>query len=111
MKNKNTTTKGCAAAAGNQRFRNKKANCETKNQITQATISNPPMTEQIVVPPSRVWNKIESILNQQDQAKASINAATVFSISTAIKAGKKKHPLYFTTFGISVLLCFVFIAL
>ena len=111
MKNKNLSNKSVPALNANKRFRNKTVKTEfSKNQINQVSISHPPMTEQLVVPPSRVWNKIESILDKQEQAKASANVATVFTLATAIKAGKKKHPMYFTTFGLAVLLCFFLIA-
>ena len=111
MKNKNLSNKAGLALTANKRFRNKVAKTElSENQINQASIPHPPMIEQLVVPPSRVWNKIESILDKQDQAKASANVATVLTLATAIKAGKKKHPMYFTTFGLTVLMCFFLIA-
>ncbi len=111
MKNKNTGSKGFAAITAPQPRTKRAKNELNANQISQASITNPPMTEQIVVPPSHIWNKIENILNQQDQAKALANTATVLTLANDLKAGKKKHPMYFTTFGITILLCIVFIAL
>jgi hypothetical protein len=35
--------------------------------------SNPTMTEQLIAPPARVWDKIEKILDEQDNRQESAN--------------------------------------
>jgi hypothetical protein len=69
------------------------------NQSSFAQPHNPPMTEHLVVPPARVWEKIEMILDQQDMNKKS---AVIRSLPAARKS-KKAFPIYFAAAGATIL--------
>lgn len=79
----------------------------SRNQFTQLPILNPPMTEQAVVPPPHVWNRIEKILDTQDRAKSVTNATNKCDVVHApINGVSKSRALFVTTFGLSVVCLF-----
>ena len=69
------------------------------NQTSFVQPHNPPMTEQFVVPPARVWEKIEMILDQQDREK---RPAIIYSLPAERKI-KKSFPIYFAAVGATIL--------
>lgn len=60
------------------------------------------MSEQLVIPPTRVWNKIEAILDEQDNIRKKANEliATSFGINTPVVRRKKVYLA--TVAGISL---------
>jgi hypothetical protein len=83
-----------------------------KNSIAKTTFSNyyltnPPMTEQSVAPPSYVWDKIEMELNKQDRERSK-RLLSLTSGSQEIKP-KNRFALYFAAAGATVVAGLVFI--
>jgi hypothetical protein len=80
-----------------------------KNEKTPASESdflhpitvNPPMTEQLVVPPSRVWEKIEKVLDEQDKKKRLQKIAYSEVPKDFLKA-KRRFPIYFAAAGATI---------
>jgi len=64
-------------------------------------IVNPPMTEQFVVPPSRVWEKIEKILDEQDKRRFD-NDLCINNSSKNFSKTKKSLNIYFAALGATV---------
>jgi hypothetical protein len=60
---------------------------------------NQPMTEQLIAPPARVWEKIEMILDQQDMNKQ----LTRLQLSSTGRKARKAFPIYFAAAGASIL--------
>jgi hypothetical protein len=61
-------------------------------------VTNSPMSEQIVIPPAHVWEKIERVLNEQDRTESSLNG--FFSLtSKQVATSKRRFPIYFATVG------------
>ena len=50
-----------------------------------------PMTEQEIAPPVHVWDRIASVLDQQDRQKGILNTNSLFNIS---KEKKPRKALY-----------------
>jgi hypothetical protein len=81
-----------------------------KNEKTPASESeflhpitiNPPMTEQLVAPPSRVWDRIEKILDEQDKKKRSQEIAYYQKPKDPSKA-KRRFPIYFAAAGATII--------
>jgi hypothetical protein len=69
------------------------------NFFPQAVTST--MTEQLIIPPARVWDKIEKILDEQDNRKSNANKliASSFGRDTFFK---RKKPYLATVAGLSV---------
>lgn len=60
------------------------------------------MTEQLVMPPARVWNKIEIFLDEQDQRRKLTNE--IISNSFAKVKKKQNRNVYLATAaGVSIL--------
>lgn len=57
-----------------------------KNKSISPKASKPIMTEQLVMPPARVWDKIEKILDEQDNRIKNANHLITSSFSP-----KQKH--------------------
>jgi hypothetical protein len=61
-------------------------------------VTNSPMSEQIVIPPAHVWDKIEQALNDQDRTKSS--PYNFFSLPfKQTTSSKRRFPFYFATIG------------
>jgi len=60
------------------------------------------MPEQLIIPPARVWEKIEAILNEQDNMRKKANKmiATSFGLNTPVV--KRKKVYLATVAGLSV---------
>ncbi|MDB5249466.1 MAG: hypothetical protein JWQ40_3860 [Segetibacter sp.] len=61
---------------------------ENKNISPKAV--KPIMTEQIVVPPARVWNRIEKILDEQDKRAQYANTLIAASFRRVTRESKRK---------------------
>jgi hypothetical protein len=61
---------------------------------------NPSMTEQLVVPPSRVWEKIEKVLDEQDKKKRS--QETYCENPKDFLKAKRRFPIYFAAAGATI---------
>jgi hypothetical protein len=67
-------------------------------------IINPSMTEQYVVPPARVWQKIEKALDEQDRKKD--NDLFSFASTQQVVRTKSRFGIYFAALGASLIASF-----
>ena len=63
------------------------------------------MTEQIVVPPARVWNRIEKILDEQDDRRKEASKI----IASSFRVNRRK--MYATVAGVSIIAGIIWIIL
>ncbi len=61
------------------------------------------MTEQLVMPPAHVWNKIEIFLDEQDKRRKFANEIISNSFASVKKAHKRKNLYVAAVAGVSVL--------
>jgi len=64
-------------------------------------IINPPMTEQLVTPPSRVWKKIEEELDRQDKEKLK-KEAFQRPVSKVFSKTKSRFTIYLAAIGATI---------
>lgn len=58
------------------------------------------MTEQLIAPPVRVWEKIERILDQQDERRNQANE--ILSATLGFKEKAKRKSIYWAAAGVTV---------
>jgi hypothetical protein len=81
----------------------KKAKSRTfESEFLHPITSNLPMTEQLVAPPPRVWEKIEKVLDEQDRKKRSQEVVYCQSAKDFSKT-KKSFPIYFAAAGATII--------
>ena len=76
---------------------------EQKNDFFSPKAANSSMTE-LTIPPAHVWDKIEQILDEQDERRRRANEI----IAKSFKNKKKRSQLYLCAFcGISLIAGFI----
>lgn len=80
-----------------------------KRANTSSEAANSTMTEQLVIPPARVWDKIERILDEQDNRMKNANNLIASSFSSNQKFyNKHSYQAAVISVGVIVVLLWLF---
>jgi hypothetical protein len=82
---------------------------ETTHSSRKAVEKN--MTEQLIAPPARVWEKIERILDQQDERRNQANEILSATFTNKNTVVKRKKVYWATAAGVTVVAGILFIVL
>jgi len=83
-------------------------NVQKKNRPSSKAVKT--MPEQLVIPPARVWNKIEAILDEQDSVRKKTNDMIASSFGIASGGNRKKIYLAAVA-GVSLVAGLVYVIL
>lgn len=88
---KNSLTQSCLY---NVSFNPEKERLENlQKKIKLSNTFNATMTKQTIMPPARVWDKIERILDEQDARKSSANNITASTFSRKVSYNRARISL------------------
>ncbi|MCW3107754.1 MAG: hypothetical protein JWQ09_2260 [Segetibacter sp.] len=76
-------------------------NLQKKTNFSSKAVNNT-MPEQLIIPPARVWDKIEKILDEQDNRRKNANHLIATSFGLNSPNFKRKKVYLATVAGLSV---------
>jgi len=106
MKNSSSKSEFQVNSSSSKRVRTE--NVEKKNRSSSKAVKT--MPEQLVIPPARVWNKIEAILDEQDSVRKKTN--DMIAASFGIGSGANRRKIYLAAVaGVSLVAGLVYVIL